>query len=131
MTRSASGTSRSGDSRRDLCNIAMAIKPPYPMTLSKISIQTGMSEHLYQKEIPRCDIGSRRGMSLRIRASRVEIGIANLLDLPVALGGECCQRPRKMKTPPASDDTGGVSMLSPLARLLHLNGQLPGGEAVP
>lgn len=28
--------------------------------------------------------------------------------LPVALDGDCCQRPLKMKTPPTSEDIGGI-----------------------
>jgi hypothetical protein len=53
------GRSGCGDSIRDLWNIAMAIKPAYPMTLSKISIQTGISRYLFQLENPRCEICSR------------------------------------------------------------------------
>src|SRR5713101_5168970 len=43
-------------------------------------------------------------MSLRMRASRTEIGNRTSL----ALVGERCQAPRKLKTPPASEDTDGV-----------------------
>jgi len=44
------GRSDRGDSLRDLWNIAMAIKPAYPMMLSKISIQTGMSGSLFNSK---------------------------------------------------------------------------------
>src|SRR5215211_1748030 len=50
-------------------------------------------------------------MSLRIRASRVEIGIANLLQPARGAQRRVLPASPKNENPTVSDDTGGVSML--------------------
>src|SRR5260370_16656967 len=66
-------------------------------------------------------------MSLRMRASRAEIGHRTSL----ALVGECCQATRKPKTPAASEDTDGVFRAFTSFELLHSNRQFRGAGFVP
>src|SRR5260370_12131435 len=66
-------------------------------------------------------------MSLRMRASRAEIGNRTSL----ALVGERCQATRKPKTPAASEDTDGVFRAFTSFELLHSDRQFRGAGFVP
>jgi hypothetical protein len=82
----------------------MPMKPAKPITFNRTSSQGGIGAHLFGKHNPK---------------GRYSFPHASTGSQAYPHGSR--RHADEMKTPPAPEDTDGSFMLSPLARLLHLD----------